>query len=169
MSVDMQAPPFPMTESELFAAIVDQAPDAIIVADAQGRVRLWNRRAQRLFGWHAADVVGGSLDVIIPERLRQAHWDAFFRAVRSGATKYDGRAMTTRSLRSDGTKLYVEMSFSLVTDAAGAVVGALAIARYATARPEAERDCARATQGPKSESPRPAPPRPDAPPLRRRS
>jgi PAS domain S-box-containing protein len=169
MSVDMQAPPFPMTESELFAAIVDQAPDAITVADAQGRVRLWNRRAQRLFGWHAADVVGGSLDVIIPERLRQAHWDAFFRAVRSGATKYDGRAMPTRSLRSDGTKLYVEMSFSLVTDAAGAVVGALAIARDATARPEAERDCARATQGPKSESPRPAPPRPDAPPLRRRS
>ena len=139
MTLDLQAPQFPMTDAELFAAIVEQAPDAIIVSDAQGRVRLWNRGAERLFGWRAVEVVGGSLDVIIPERLREAHWNAFLRAVRTGETRYDGRPMMTRSLRNDGTRLYVEMSFSLVTDAAGVVAGALAIARDATARHERER------------------------------
>lgn len=128
-----------MTDAELFAAIVDQAPDAIIMADRDGCIRLWNRGAERLFGHAAADVVGEALDIIIPERLRQAHWDAFDRAIQSGRTRYDGRAMTTRSMRSDGAKLYVEMSFALVTDAMGAVTGALAIARDATARYESER------------------------------
>ena len=128
-----------MTDAELAAAIVAQAPDAIIVADVEGRIRSWNRAAERLFGWRADDVMGGSLDVIIPERLRQAHWDAYFRAIRSGATTQGGRAMTTRSMRSDGSRLYVEMSFSLLADGAAQVVGALAIARDVTARHEAER------------------------------
>ena len=102
-----------MTESELHAAIVEQAPDAIIVADNDGRIRLWNHGAERLFGHMAAGVLGRSLDVIIPERLRQAHWDAFHRAIESRKTRYDGRAMTTRSMRRDGTTVYVDMSFAL--------------------------------------------------------
>ena len=128
-----------MTDSELFAAIVDQAPDAIIVADLHGRVRLWNPGCERLFGWRAPEVIGETLDFMIPERLRQAHWDAFFRAVSIGRTRNHGGPMTTRSLRSDGTRLYVEMSFSLIFDGAGAIAGALAIARDATARHVAER------------------------------
>ena len=131
--------PFQMSNAELFEAIFEQSPDAIIVADPQGQVRLWNPAAERLFGWRAAEVVGRSLDVIIPERLRQAHWDAYFRALRLRETKYGGRAMTTRSMRRDGTKLYVEMSFSLVADARGTVVGALAMARDVTERHEAQR------------------------------
>ena len=128
-----------MTDAELAAAIVAQAPDAIIVADVHGRIRSWNPAAERLFGWRADDVAGGSLDVIIPERLRQAHWDAYFRAIRSGTTTNGGRAMTTRSMHRDGSRLYVEMSFSLLADDAATVVGALAIARDVTARHEAER------------------------------
>jgi PAS domain S-box-containing protein len=130
---------FPMTDAELLAAIVEAAPDAIIVADRNGRIRLWNHGAERLFGHVADEVVGGSLDIIIPERLRQAHWDAFERAIESGRMRYDGRAMTTRSMRSDGTKLYVELSFALITDRTGSIAGALAIARDATVRYESER------------------------------
>ena len=128
-----------MTDPEWFAAIVRDSPDAVIVAGTDGRIQVWNPGAERLFGHPASEVLGESLDVIIPERLRKAHWEAFDRALQAGHTRYDGRPMTTRSMRKDGAKLYVDMSFALLTDAAGAPAGALAIARDATARYEAER------------------------------
>jgi PAS domain S-box-containing protein len=118
---------------------VQDAPDAIIVAGLDGCIRFWNRGAERVFGHLAAEVVGQSLDIIIPERLRKAHWDAFDRAVQVGRTRYEGRAMTTRSMRKDGTRIYVDMTFALLTDRAGAVAGALAIAHDVTPRHEAER------------------------------
>jgi len=54
----------------LFQAIVEQAPDAIIFADREGAIRVWNRGAEAVFGYAAAEVLGNSLDVIIPERNR---------------------------------------------------------------------------------------------------
>ncbi|HSV19335.1 MAG TPA: PAS domain S-box protein [Casimicrobiaceae bacterium] len=128
-----------ITDSELFAAIVKAAPDAIIVAGVDGCIRFWNAGAERVFGHLASEVMGQSLDIIIPERLRKAHWDAFDRAVQAGRTRYEGRAMTTRSMRKDGAKIYVDMTFALLTDGTGAVAGALAIAHDVTARHESER------------------------------
>ena len=122
----------------LFEALVAQAPDAIIFADREGRIVAWNAGAERVFGHATRDVVGESLDLIIPEHLRQTHWDAFDRAVASGTTRHEGRAIVTRSMRADGTKIYVDISFALVKDAAGTVVGSLAIARDATERRAAE-------------------------------
>jgi PAS domain S-box-containing protein len=124
--------------SNLFQAIVEGAPDAIIFADRNGAIRVWNRGAETLFGYSAAEVLGKSLDVIIPERLRQAHWEGFRRALDTGRTKYGGRVLTTRSVHKNGTKLYVDLSFGLVSDEAGAFVGAFAIGRDCTARYLAE-------------------------------
>lgn len=122
------------TPTELSQAVVEQAPDAIIFADLGGIIRIWNRGAERIFGHPAAEAIGASLDLIIPERFRRAHWDAFQRAIDSGRTKYGDRALTTRSAHRDGSKLYVDLSFGLVTDAQGAIIGALAIGRDCTAR-----------------------------------
>ena len=124
---------------DLFQALVEQAPDAVIFADRDGNIRLWNPAAERLFGHAAPDVLGQRLDIIIPERLRRAHWDAFDRALATGATRYHGRTMTTRSMHKDGRKLFVDLSFALVTDESGSVVGALAIGRDSTARYEEHR------------------------------
>jgi PAS domain S-box-containing protein len=121
--------------SALSQAVVRQAPDAIIFADLEGAIRIWNHAAEAMFGYPAAEVLGKSLDVIIPERLRAAHWKGFDNALVSGNTKYGGRAMTTRATHKDGSKVYVDMSFGLVRDQAGGVVGALAIARR---QPEAK-------------------------------
>lgn len=119
---------------DLFKAIVEQAADAIIFADCDGAIRVWNRGAETTFGYAAAEVLGGSLDVIIPERLRRAHWEGFRRAIASGQTKLGARALTTRSVHKNGSKLYVELSFSLVRNGAGAIAGALAVGRDCTAR-----------------------------------
>ena len=120
-------------------AIVQQAPDAIIFADRDGAIRVWNRGAERIFGHAASEVLGQSLDVIIPEQLRKAHWQGFDKALETATTKYEGRVLTTRSAHKDGRRLYVELSFALVKDPAGNIVGALAIARDGTERYLAER------------------------------
>jgi PAS domain S-box-containing protein len=112
---------------ELFEAIVEQAPNGIIFADREGLIRVWNQGAETIFGHPAAEVLGKSLDVIIPERLRRAHWEGFTKAIETGHTKFGGRVMTTRSNHKDGSKLYVDMSFGLVRDRDGQVAGALAI------------------------------------------
>ena len=119
---------------DLFKTIVEQAPDAIIFADREGTIRAWNRAAETVFGYGAAEVLGGSLDVIIPERLRRAHWEGFRRAIESGQTRLGARALTTRSVHKDGSKLYVELSFGLIRNGAGAIAGALAVGRDCTAR-----------------------------------
>ena len=119
-------------------AIVEQAPEAVIFADRDGAIRLWNGGAETLFGYAASEVLGSSLDIIIPERLRAAHWEGFRRAIESGETKYSNRVLTTRSVHKNGARLYVDLSFGLVRDRSGAVAGAFAIGRDSTARYEAE-------------------------------
>ena len=118
----------------LYQRVLEEAPDAIIFADRDGLIRLWNRGAELIFGHSAAAALGQSLDLIIPERLRDAHWQAFDRSVRTGETKYTDRVLTTRSMHRSGTRLYVDLSFGLVRDAHGTVLGAFAIGRDCTER-----------------------------------
>ena len=125
---------FAQVNFDLFRAIVAQAPDVIIFADCQGAIRVWNHGAETVFGHSAAEALGESLDLIIPERLRTAHWNGFHKAVNSGQTRYQNQVLTTRSMHKDGSRLYVELSFGLVRDGNGAIVGSLAIGRDCTAR-----------------------------------
>ncbi|MDE1943230.1 MAG: PAS domain S-box protein [Betaproteobacteria bacterium] len=118
----------------LYRGLMEQAPDAMIYADRAGKIRFWNRAAETLFGWASDEALGQSLDLIIPERLRAAHWAGYDQAVSSGAMHHAGRAMTTRSVHSNGSKLYVELSFALLKDDSGQVLGALAIGRVVTAQ-----------------------------------
>jgi PAS domain S-box-containing protein len=123
-----------------FEALVEQMPVSIIVADREGSIRVWNRASEALFGHSASEALGRSLDIIIPEHLRAAHWAGFERSLASGTTKYVGQVMTTRAVHKDGRKLYVDFSFGMLKDAAGEVVGAIATGRDATARYLAERE-----------------------------
>jgi len=84
-------------EAGLAEAIIAQTPDAIIFADREGLIRLWNRGAEVLFGFPAAEVVGSSLDVIIPERFREAHWAGFRRAIAAGHVRHGDRVCTLPS------------------------------------------------------------------------
>ena len=129
-----QSDPIGNAGPDLCRAIVEQAPEAIIFADRKGLIRLWNGGAVNVFGHTADEAMGQSLDIIIPERLRRAHWEGFNHAVDTGQQRYVNRVLTTRSMHKNGAKLYVDLSFALVRDEAGAVVGALAVGRDCTAR-----------------------------------
>jgi len=125
--------------AHLCRTIVEASSDAIIFADRGGLIRLWNRGAELVFGYSAAEAVGQSLDIIIPERLRRAHWNAFDQSVETGRTKHTDRVLTTRAVHKSGDKLYVDLSFGLARDASGIPQGAFAVGRDCTARYLAER------------------------------
>lgn len=118
----------------LFQAIVMQIQEAIIVVDRHEVIQVWNNGAESIFGYTAGEMKGRTLETIIPERLQAAHSTGFSRAVETGQTKYAGRVMTTKSMHKSGAKLYVELSFVLLRDEAGAVIGVCAVARDGTAQ-----------------------------------
>ncbi len=135
----MPAPePNPPVAPEIYRGIVEQVVDAIIFADRDGVIRVWNRGAEALFGFSAAEAVGRSLDIIIPEYLRKPHWEGFNRAIALGHTRHGGQIRTTRAVHRDGGKRYVDMSFAVVLGGDGKAVGSVAMARDAAARRELE-------------------------------
>ena len=127
------------TPSDLDARILDDVADALIYADRSGTIRRWNRAATALFGFTPEDALGQSLDLIIPDHLREAHWKGFDAALATGTMKLAGRPTLTRAQHKDGRKLYIEMTFALVKDAGGAVLGSVAMARDVTERVMRER------------------------------
>jgi len=127
------------SERELYREIVEQAPDGVIVASVKGKILLWNDGAQTIFGYSCQEVLGQSLDVIIPIELRDAHWRGFNRALSEGRTRSFGQAMITKSFHKTGKKIYVDLSFAVLKNAIGEVVGALAIVRDATERYAAQK------------------------------
>jgi PAS domain S-box-containing protein len=118
----------------LHRAIIEQAQDAVIFIDPQGIIGLWNRGAEVVFGYAASEVIGQSIDLIIPERFRNAHAEGFRKALARGVTRTQGRVMTTRAAHKFVSHLYVDLSFGMLKDDAGVVQGAFAIARDCTTR-----------------------------------
>lgn len=133
----------------VLAAVARSAPDAVIVVDRAGVIRFWNGAAERVFGWSAAEAVGTSLDLIIPERNRAVHWAGFERVMATGETRYATELLQTPALTESGGRLSVAFTVTLVFDASGAVAGIAAILRDETARRAAERELReRAAQAP---------------------
>ena len=115
---------------DIHRAIVEQAQEGIIFIDCDNVVRLWNRGAEKLFGFTADEALGRSIDIIIPERFRQGHADGMRRAVAAGKTRLGERVMTTRAIHKSADKMYVDLSFTLLKDG-DVVLGAFAVARAA--------------------------------------
>jgi PAS domain S-box-containing protein len=68
----------------LAEAVLGTGADAIIASDSYGIITFWNRGAERIFGYASAEAVGRSLDIIIPERLRERHWSGYRRVMATG-------------------------------------------------------------------------------------
>jgi PAS domain S-box-containing protein len=119
--------------------IVAGAQDAIIFADRDGIIRLWNSGAEAMFGYSVDESVGQTLDLVIPERLRARHWTGFNNTMATGVTRYARQVLAVPAIRKDGTSLSVEFTVSLLHEPSGALVGIAAIVRDVTARWEEER------------------------------
>jgi PAS domain S-box-containing protein len=114
--------------------ILASMPEALVFAGLDGIIQRWNPGAETVFGFTAAEAIGQSLDLIIPERMRKAHWDGFQKAIVRGGTQPGRTSMVTRSLHKSGESIYVDMSFAMVKDESGKMLGSMAVARDATVR-----------------------------------
>ena len=114
--------------------IVSESRDAIIFADKDGVIRLWNAGAEAMFGYRAAEMEGQTLDLIIPEGLRARHNEGFRRALAAGASRYAQDLLAVPGLRKDGARISLEFTITLIKGDGGEVLGAAAIIREVTMR-----------------------------------
>ena len=123
----------------LFQRIVEEMPEAVIVSDRTGVIVYWNRAAEVMFGHSAAEAMGQSLDLIIPERFRARHWAGYRTVMSTGVTRYGHELLAVPAMRKDGSRISLEFSIALLRDDGGELAGAAAIIRDVTARWERER------------------------------
>jgi PAS domain S-box-containing protein len=98
--------------------LVKSMADAVIYADAEGRIHFWNGGAERIFGFTEAEALGQSLDLIIPEALRARHWQGFTNVMSGGEMRYKGTAvLAVPAIRKDGVRISVEFTIVAFYDA----------------------------------------------------
>jgi PAS domain S-box-containing protein len=114
--------------------IVETVGDAVIFADRDGIIRLWNRGAEGIFGYTEEEAIGQSLDLIIPERQRELHWKGYGMAMVNGVTKYGSETLSVPAVTKDGERISIEFTINLLQDGDGKVLGPVAVVRDVTAR-----------------------------------
>lgn len=120
------------TDDEL-ARLLRTLADAVVVADRDGRIVFWNDAATRVFGWTAASALGRSLDLIIPGRFRDRHWAGYRRVMETGRTEYADRLLEVPAEHSDGRRLSIAFTVSMLWSPDGSeVLGIAAVIRDVT-------------------------------------
>jgi PAS domain S-box-containing protein len=122
------------TDSWLAQALVREAAEAMVVSDPEGIIRLWNRGAERVFGYPAAEAVGQSLDLIIPEKQRNRHWAGYEKTMATGETRYGDTLLKVPATHRDGRRMSIEFSVALLRDDSGQIAGISAVIRDVTER-----------------------------------
>src|SRR5215217_8075323 len=127
--MDLTAP----LDDRTLAGLISGLADAVVVADAAGTICFWN----------ADEAVGASLDLIIPERQRERHWEGYRRVMATGDTKCGSDLLRVPALNADGERHSIAFTVTLLTDADGAVSGIAAVVRDETQRWNEEQDLRR--------------------------
>jgi len=135
--------------------IVEESPLAVLYGDREGRIRFWNAAAEAMFGYKADEVLGQSMDLIIPERQRPRHWEGWDRVMATGVTRYGHDVLAVPAQKKDGTRISVEFYILLLRAPTGEILGAAAILQDVTARWQQQKELkarlaaleARATEG----------------------
>ena len=112
--------------------LIEVLGDAVVVSDAGGVIRLWNPATERLFGFTQAEALGSSLDLIIPERLRERHWNGYRKAMGSGETRYSHDLLRVPAVHKDGRALSIAFTVSLLFTTERKVKGIVAVIRDET-------------------------------------
>jgi len=123
-----------------YQQVVEALGDAVVICDRDGVIRFWNAAAERLFGFTRTDALGKSLDLIIPERLRERHWAGFTRTMATGHTRYQHDVLRVPAMHKDGRTLSIAFTVGLLLAAQRTLTGLVAVIRDETKRFAEERD-----------------------------
>ena len=123
-------------------------PDALVVADRKGIIRVWNGGAERIFGFAEGEALGQALDIITPERLRERHWIGYEATMRTGQTKYGaGDLLSVPAIRKDGAQISIQFSIVPLRGEDGDLQAVAAIMRDVTEDFEERKRLRRALSG----------------------
>ena len=132
----------------LARAVLSTKSDALIAADKKGVITFWNPGATRIFGFSEAEAIGQSLDIIIPERLRQRHWDGYDKTMATGESRYgESDLLAVPAVRKDGAALSIEFTIMMLHDDGGGIIDIAALLRDVTRRFEEGRALKRQLAG----------------------
>lgn len=125
----------PLSRDDIADGLLDSAANAIIASDREGIILLWNSGAERVFGFSEQEALGQSLDIIIPESLRDRHWAGYRETVRTGVSRYGaGDVLAVPGLHKDGRRISLEFTIALLGVAGGQVRGMVAVMTDVTKR-----------------------------------
>ena len=120
-------------------ALVAAIGDAVMVCDAQGSILLWNPACERMFGHTEAEVLGKTMDLIIPERLRKRHWEGYEKTMATGITKYGHDVLRVPAIDKQGNSLSIAFTVAMLHGTDGKVSAIASIIRDETSRFNDER------------------------------
>jgi PAS domain S-box-containing protein len=122
-----------------FQQLVQSLGDGVVVCNAKGDITYWNAAATRIFGFSESEAVGQSLDLIIPERQRQRHWDGYDKTMATGQTRYGSDILRVPALHKEGKPLSIAFTVALLHGPGGEVSAIVALVRNETERWSEER------------------------------
>ena len=122
------------TTEWLSQKIVQGTMTAVVFADREGTIRLWNAGAESMFGFSAEEAIGQNLDLIIPEKHRKAHWTGYQRAMETGQTRFAKDTLKVPAVRKDGSRMSLEFTITMVRDDGGKLLGVAALLSDVTER-----------------------------------
>lgn len=123
-----------------FEQLLKAIGDGVVVADASGNIIFWNAAAERIFGFTEHEAMGKSLDLIIPERQRQRHWDGYHKTMDTGQTRYGHDLLRVPALHKEGRPLSIAFTVAMLYTPDHKVSAIVAIVRDETTRWTDERD-----------------------------
>ena len=123
------------TQSAHLASVVQFSVDSIVSWSLDGNITTWNQGAERLYGYSASEMIGGSIARLMPDD-RPNEFADLLRRIRDGE-EFD--ALETVRRRNDGRLVHVSLSLAPMRDEGGAIVGATGVSRDITARVAIER------------------------------
>ena len=125
-----------MTINDHLRAALEASEEGIVATDAEWRVLLWNKGAERMFGWTAAEAIGRPADALHMRSVAPEHIGQYRAELQAGRSV----RMSGLRLRKDGSEVHVDSQVTPMIDAAGNYIGALGTVRDVTSLIESERD-----------------------------
>jgi PAS domain S-box-containing protein len=117
-----------------FRQLVSAVGDAIVVCDRSGAITRWNPAAEYIFGFAESEALGQSLDLIIPQRLRQRHWDGYHKTMQTGQTRYGHDVLRVPAAHKDGRAMSISFTVALLYSPDKKITGIASVIRDETSK-----------------------------------